>query len=111
MFASIAMCFTAIAPNIDFFNVADFLFLTPMFFLSGTFFPLTSLPHAAQEVALAVLPLTPVVIVARTFLGHVEPILGLSAESLLLISLSWITIVTMFFLVLSINLIKKRLAS
>jgi lipooligosaccharide transport system permease protein len=34
MFGSIAMCFTAVAPNIDFFNFPSFLFLTPMFFLS-----------------------------------------------------------------------------
>ena len=48
MFSSIAMCFTALAPNIDFFNYPIFLFVTPMLFLSGTFFPLSSLPEAAQ---------------------------------------------------------------
>src|SRR5512137_2344433 len=58
MFASMAMCFTSLAPNIDFFNFPSFLFLTPMFFLCGTFFPLTSLPVAAQGIATAVLPLT-----------------------------------------------------
>lgn len=109
MFASIAMCFTAIAPNIDFFNFADFLFLTPMFFLSGTFFPLSSLPHDAQEVAMAVAPLTHVVIVARIFLGHADPIFGLSSESLLAISFAWITAVTILFFILSINLVKRRL--
>jgi lipooligosaccharide transport system permease protein len=110
IFASIAMCFTAVAPNVDFFNFADFLFLTPMFFLSGTFFPITSLPRAAQEVALAVMPLTPTVTVCREVIsGHIEPILGLSSESLLLISLAWILIATIFFFILSINLMKKRL--
>ena len=79
MFASIAMCFTAIAPNIDFFNFPSFLFLTPMFFLSGTFFPLTSLPTAAQGAAMAVLPLTHVVNITRAVVsGHLEPILGLN---------------------------------
>ena len=53
--ASIAMCFTAVAPNIDFFNFPSFLFVTPMFFLCGTFFPLTSLPVAAQGFALIAL--------------------------------------------------------
>jgi hypothetical protein len=43
MFASIAMCFTAIAPNIDFFNYPSFLLITPMFLLSGTFFPIVAI--------------------------------------------------------------------
>ncbi|MGA2682844.1 MAG: ABC transporter permease [Candidatus Bathyarchaeia archaeon] len=112
MFGSIAMCFTAAAPNIDFFNFPSFLFLTPMFFLCGTFFPLSKLPQGAQGVALAILPLTQVVNIARGIIsGHVEPILGLSSPILLLISLVWIIGVTLFFFVLSINLMKKRLTS
>ena len=112
MFASIAMCFTSVAPNIDFFNFPSFLFLTPMFFLSGTFFPLTSpsLPYAAQVVAMAVLPLTHVVNVTRGLIsGHVEHILGLNPVMLILASLAWIIVVTVFFFILSINLMKKRL--
>lgn len=110
MFASIAMCFTAVSPNIDFFNFPTFLFLTPMFFLSGTFFPLTSLPNAAQVTAMAVLPLTHVVNITRFLVsGQVEPILGLSPVILIAISLAWIIGVTVFFFVLSINLMKKRL--
>src|SRR5271157_5030879 len=112
MFSSIAMCFTAAAPNIDFFNFPSFLFLTPMFFLCGTFFPLSKLPEGAQGIALAILPLTQVVNIARGIIsGHVEPILGLSSPILLLISLVWIIAVTLFFFVLSINLMKKRLTS
>jgi lipooligosaccharide transport system permease protein len=114
MFASIAMCFTAAAPNIDFFNFPSFLFLTPMFFLSGTFFPLSSpsIPSAVQGTALAVLPLTHVVNIARSIIsGHVEPILGLNTVTLLLLSLAWIIVVTVFFFILCINLMKKRLTS
>jgi len=112
MFSSIAMCFTAAAPNIDFFNYPSFLFLTPMFFLCGTFFPLSRLPLAAQGVAMAVLPLTQVVNISRGIVsGKVEPILGLSPVVLLAISLAWIIGVTLFFFVLSINLMKKRLTS
>jgi lipooligosaccharide transport system permease protein len=112
MFASMAMCFTSVAPNIDFFNFPSFLFLTPMFFLCGTFFPLTSLPVAAQGVAMAVLPLTNVVNVIRGVVsGHLEPILGLNPAVLLAISLVWIIAVTVFFFILSINLMKKRLTS
>jgi len=111
MFASMAMCFTSVAPNIDFFNFPSFLFLTPMFFLCGTFFPLTSLPSAAQGVAMA-LPLTHVVNITRGLVsGHLEPILGLSPAVLILVSFAWIIAVTIFFFILSINLMKKRLTS
>lgn len=111
MFASMAMCFTSVAPNIDFFNFPSFLFLTPMFFLCGTFFPLTSLPSAAQGVAMA-LPLTHVVNITRGLVsGHLEPILGLSPPVLILVSFAWIIAVTIFFFILSINLMKKRLTS
>jgi lipooligosaccharide transport system permease protein len=112
MFASMAMCFTSVAPNIDFFNFPSFLFLTPMFFLCGTFFPLTSLPLAAQGVALTVLPLTHVVNVIRGLVsGHLEPILGLNPAALIAISFAWIIGVTVIFFILSINLMKKRLTS
>ena len=102
MFASIAMCFTAIAPNIDFFNYPAFLFVTPMFLLSGTFFPLSQLPPIVQTVAQVLLPLTHVVNITRGV------VLG-STSVLLLLSLAWIVAVTIFFFVLSINLMKKRL--
>jgi lipooligosaccharide transport system permease protein len=112
MFASMAMCFTSLAPNIDFFNFPSFLFLTPMFFLCGTFFPLTSLPVAAQGIAIAVLPLTHVVNLTRGLVtGHLEPILGLNPAMLIVGSFVWIIAVTVFFFILSINLMKKRLTS
>jgi lipooligosaccharide transport system permease protein len=110
MFASIAMCFTALAPDIDFFNFPSFLFLTPMFFLSGTFFPLTSLPSGAQGAAIAILPLTHIVNMIRgAVAGHTEAILGLNPQMLLPISIVWVVLVTIFFFILSINLMKKRL--
>jgi lipooligosaccharide transport system permease protein len=110
MFASMAMCFTSVAPNIDFFNFPSFLFLTPMFFLCGTFFPLTTLPTAAQGAAIAILPLTHVVNLTRGLIsGHLEPILGLNPATLIIVSLIWVIAVTLFFFVLSINLMKKRL--
>ena len=101
MFASLAMCFTAIAPNIDFFNYPSFLLITPMFLLSGTFFPLSSLP-APVELAAQILPLTHVVSLSR---GLVSGTIGAP----LLLSLAWIAIATIVFFILSINLMKKRL--
>ncbi|MCL5877588.1 MAG: ABC transporter permease [Candidatus Bathyarchaeota archaeon] len=110
MFAAIAMCFTALAPNIDFFNYPAFLFITPMLFLSGTFFPLTALPTAVQALAMTLLPLTHVVNLCRgAVVSTVEPILGLSTEMLLLVSLVWLIAVTAFFFILAINMMKKRL--
>ena len=110
LFSSLAMCFTAAAPNVDFFNYPAFLLVTPMLFLCGTFFPLSSLPSAAQGLALAVLPLTQVVTVTRgAVVASVEPILGLSTEVLLVYSIIWLVLVTVLFFVLSINLMKKRL--
>lgn len=112
MFASIAMCFTAVAPNIDFFNYPAFLFITPMIFLAGTFFPLTSLPSAAQIGAMVILPLTHIVNVTRGVIGgNVEPIFGLDPALIVGLSVVWLVVVTLFFFVLAINLMKKRLTT
>lgn len=102
LFSSIAMCFTAIAPNIDFFNYPAFLFITPMFLLSGTFFPIADLPWFVQFLAQAFLPLTHAVNLARGL------IVG-NLESSLLLSVIWIAAVTPVFFILSINLMKKKL--
>ncbi len=102
MFAAIGMCFTAIAANIDFFNYPSFLLITPMFLLSGTFFPVSQLPSIAQAIAQIFLPLTHVVNLTRGL------VLG-RADVFLLLSLVWIVVVTLVFFVLSINLMKKRL--
>jgi len=101
MFAAIGMCFTALAPNIDFFNYPSFLLITPMFLLSGTFFPLSLLPSQLQVAALA-LPLTHVVNITRALISG-------STENFLLLGIGWIVIAIIVFFVLSINLMKRRL--
>ena len=63
-FGAAGMCFTAIMPNIESFNLPVFLFITPMFLFSGTFFPLEQLPVWAQWLAW-VFPLTHVVELTR----------------------------------------------
>lgn len=63
-FGSMGMLFTGIVPSIDLFNLPVFLFITPMFLFSGTFFPLESLPSWAQQLAMA-LPLTHLVEATR----------------------------------------------
>lgn len=102
LFAAIGMCFTAISPNIDSLNYPMFLFITPMFLFSGTFFPLSLLPLPIQYFALAVLPLTHVVIIVRslTLANLNQPVL---------LSLAWIIPVSLVLFILSVNLMKKRL--
>jgi lipooligosaccharide transport system permease protein len=104
------MCFTALAKDIDFFNYPSFLLITPMFLLSGTFYPLSSSPSPFQVAAVAVLPLTHVANLTRGLvLGRIDNFIGLSTESTLLLSLVWISAATILFFILSINLMKKRL--
>jgi len=102
LFSAIAMCFTAVSPNIDSFNYPQFLFITPMFLVSGTFFPLSDLPWLIQIMAQVFLPLTHAVSLTRGLIfGRLElP---------LLFSLAWMLVVTPVFFILSINLMKRRL--
>jgi len=64
MFASIAILFTSIVPAIYSFNYFFTLFITPMFFFSGVFFPLSSFPETVQNLSW-IAPLTPVVHLTR----------------------------------------------
>lgn len=64
VFGGIGLFVTAKVPKIDAFSYAMYLFITPMFLFSGTFFPLSQLPKAALWVAYA-LPLTHAVNLVR----------------------------------------------
>jgi lipooligosaccharide transport system permease protein len=75
-FSCIALIFNALAKNYDFFTYYFTLFLTPMMFLSGVYFPRDQLP-AAMRVASEALPLTAAVELIRPlFLGQ-WPVHGL----------------------------------
>lgn len=102
LFSGIAMCFTAITPNIDAFNYPSFLFITPMFILSGTFFSVSVLPIEVQAVANIFFPLYHAVTITRALA------VGRLSASLLL-NLLWLLATTPFFFVLSINMMKKKL--
>ena len=65
-FGAAGMVCTALVPNIELFNLPVFLFITPMFLFSGTFFPVENLPGWAQTTA-AFLPLTHLVDLSRAF--------------------------------------------
>lgn len=74
-FASIGMFFTGLVRSIEVFNLPTFLFVTPMFLFSGTFFPIETLPAWAQWLAL-VFPLTHLVAIVRgACLGAAAPAL------------------------------------
>ena len=63
-FSCLALIFNALAKGYDFFTYYFTLFLTPMMFLSGVFFPLDSLPDAVRALSQA-LPLTHAVALVR----------------------------------------------
>jgi lipooligosaccharide transport system permease protein len=72
-FAAIGMVFTSMVPNIETFNLPIFLFITPMFLFSGTFFPLQNLPAWAQWLA-QIFPLTHLTLLVRACaLNRLDP--------------------------------------
>lgn len=70
LFASIALFFTSLVPYIYSYNYFFSLFVTPMFYFSGVFFPLDQFPAIVQNLSW-VAPLTPVVYLLRaTMIGN-----------------------------------------
>ena len=63
-FSCIALIFNALAKGYDFFTYYFTLFLTPMMFLSGIFFPLDQLPEVVRTIS-SWLPLTNAVELVR----------------------------------------------
>jgi len=100
-FGTVGMFFTGITPSIDMFNLPIFLFITPMFLFSGTFFPVTQLPAWAQSVAL-VFPLYHLVELTRYCC------LGL-VETNPLISIAFLLVFALCFLFLGLIAMRRRL--
>ncbi|MBN2467731.1 MAG: ABC transporter permease [Deltaproteobacteria bacterium] len=100
-FGSIGMFFTGIVPTIDIFNLPMFLFITPMFLFSGTFFPLENLPIWAQLIA-SLLPLTHLVNIIRSLSFG-------SLDVSLVWSTGYLLIFFMIFFPLAQHAMKKRL--
>jgi lipooligosaccharide transport system permease protein len=63
-FSCVALIFNALAKGYDFFTYYFTLFLTPMMFLSGIFFPLEQLPPLVRAIS-QWLPLTNAVALVR----------------------------------------------
>ena len=70
-FAGPAMIMSSLASNYDFFNYYFVLIITPMFILSGVFYPVETLPVAMQDVV-QLLPLTHAVVLTRALVAGAE---------------------------------------
>lgn len=101
LFASIAVFFTSLVPSFYTFNHVFTLFLSPMFFFSGVFFPLSQFPEIVQNLSW-IAPLTPVVVLMRAlFLGEFG-VIHLAA-------VLYIVAVTAVFFALALVLMRRRL--
>ena len=84
LFASLGLIVTAVARGYDSFNYYFTLFLAPMFFFSGIFFPLRKLGPVVEGIGQA-FPLTHLVRIARSLLtspGAAVPLLPLCGLAL-----------------------------
>lgn len=87
-FAALAMVLTSVATTIGAMNNFFTLFVTPLVFIGGSFFPLERLPGALQALSWA-LPFTPGVSLVRALMsGEPSPLLALWALELVAYSLA-----------------------
>ncbi len=101
MFSSLSMLFTSIVPSIDAFNYYFTLMVSPMFLLSGVFFPVDSLPAMVRSLSWF-LPLTHAVDVIRpAATGHMS--WGFTADLL------WMAVFTIICAAIATVLMKRRL--
>ncbi|MDP6666497.1 MAG: ABC transporter permease [Dehalococcoidia bacterium] len=72
VFGTMGFLFSAVAPHTTFLSLVFTLVATPMYFFSGSFFPISILPDWVEPIAWA-MPLTPGVHLARGFaLGNFD---------------------------------------
>lgn len=101
VYASMGLSVTSVTRNINNYNLYFTGILTPMFFFSGTFFPLADLPDILQLPAL-VIPLTHSVKIMRALCtGRISLMLLVSFLSLFIIALP--------FILFSYKKLKKRI--
>lgn len=100
-FGASGMICTAVVSSIDLFNLPVFLFVTPMFLFSATFFPLETLPGWAQFIA-DLLPLTHLVNCSRAFATG-------RADASVLGGIAYLTAFTLISLPIAIRAMRRRL--
>ena len=99
--ASLSMVCCAVSPSMVGFNYYITLFLMPMFYLGGTFFPVDQLPAGLRE-ATWVLPLTSGVHVMRRLVEG-------RPDGTCLLALGWLGLVAVGSFVLAQALMRRRL--
>ncbi len=103
MFSSIALFYTSLVPSIYSFNYFFTLFITPLFFFSGVYFPLAAFPEIIQRLSF-IAPLTPAVELSRALVnGEFHP--GL------LLDIGIIVAIILLFFWLSLKFMKRRLTA
>jgi lipooligosaccharide transport system permease protein len=101
MFASLSMFFTSIVPSLDAFNYYFTLLLSPMFLVSGVFFPIDQLPQIVKYLAW-ILPLTHAVDVIR-------PAAMGNYSVAFILDVAWMALFTLIIFAVSVVLMKRRL--
>lgn len=100
-FGAVGLCFAAASPTLPTLTLVFTVVATPLFFFSGSFFPIEVLPAALQPVAWAA-PLTPGVHVARGFATG-------SWDRSHLISAAYLLVLAVAFFPLAVTLLRRRL--
>lgn len=99
LFAAVSATWTGLVPNIDSFNYFFSLIMTPLFLLSGVFFPLTDMPALVQKIAW-ISPLYHLVNITR---GLVSGTIGIY----LLADVVWLLIAAILIIPLPIFLLRR----
>lgn len=100
-FGAVGLCFAAASPTLSTLTLVFTVLATPLFFFSGSFFPIETLPAALQPIAWAA-PLTPGVHLAR----------GIASSSLNaghLLAAAYLLALTLAVFPLAVRLMRRRL--
>lgn len=105
MFSAISVYFTSFVPSFYSFNYYFTLFITPMFYFSGVFFPLSAFPKIIQDLSWIV-PLTPMVNISRYLVeGKIDSSFNL------ILSISIMVVLSVFFFIFSLVRMRKRITA
>ena len=100
MFASVTIVFTSLVPSVYSFNYFFTLFIAPVTFLSGAFFPLDSMPDIVGIIG-SVMPLTPAVEIIRSLVNG-------QFESGFILSIGYLLLLTVVFFLLAVLTMRRR---
>lgn len=101
MFGAISLAYTATAKSVSSLNYFFATYVTPQFWLSGVFFPLSEMPDWVETVAW----FTPAYHVVRIYRG----LAGNDLQANFLIDLAWIVVVTAVAYCLALVLLRRRM--